>query len=61
MLRNDYKMLEEIIHTTGERERALAERIRVLEDDIGKFEIHFRKREAFFSTDRADLIRKYEL
>ena len=61
MLRNDNKLLEEIIHTTGERERALAERIRVLEDDIAKLEIHIRKREAFFLTDRADLIRKYEV
>jgi hypothetical protein len=34
VLRNDIAMLQEIIQTTGERERALAERIKVVEEEL---------------------------
>ena len=61
VLRNDVRLLEETIETTGERERILADRIGVLEDDIAKLETHSRKREVFFASDRAELIRKYTL
>ena len=61
VVRNDVRQLEETIETTGARERLLAQRIEVLEEEIAKLEAHSRKREIFYQTDRVELIRKYDL
>jgi hypothetical protein len=60
VLRNDIKMLEDLVETTGVRERELAKQIGVLQEEIQTIQAHSRKREAFFVTDRAELVRKYD-
>lgn len=61
MLRNDIKMLEDLIETTGVRERELAKQIGVLQEEIQAVQSHSRKREAFYLTDRTELVRKYDI
>jgi uncharacterized membrane protein YccC len=60
VLRNDIRQLEELIETTGVRERELAKEIARIQVEMEALQAHQRKREAFYVAERAEMVRKYD-